>query len=184
MTRPEVFPTFPEGLVRITSPATPTYNCIAWAAGDWERWWWPDSMGIGYWPEDIPREETIPAFVSAFATLGFTPVSNPYPEPGIEKLALFARGDVPTHIARQLPVGKWTSTLGGAEDVEHPLDSLAGGVYGDVVLILGRTRERPAHSHLSNHHARARNAPPNASRAPQAPATTAMFGVGLSSSCW
>ena len=30
----------------VTSPATPEYNCIAWAAGETDRWWWPDPMGV------------------------------------------------------------------------------------------------------------------------------------------
>src|SRR5262249_11353698 len=53
---------------RITSPASPRYNCIAWAAGRTDAWWWPTA---GWeWPSDAPREVSLPAFLAAFVTLG------------------------------------------------------------------------------------------------------------------
>jgi hypothetical protein len=37
--------------------------------------------------------------------------------------------------------GKWTSKLGNEEDIEHDTpESVAGGLYGDVVLIMKRKR--------------------------------------------
>jgi hypothetical protein len=54
-----------------TSPATPRYNCLAWAAGQTDHWWWPDAFGAYYWPEGAPRAETIDGFVFAFETLGY-----------------------------------------------------------------------------------------------------------------
>jgi hypothetical protein len=33
---------------KITSPDTTDYNCIAWAAGSTEEWWWPDAKGQDY----------------------------------------------------------------------------------------------------------------------------------------
>jgi hypothetical protein len=45
---------------------------------------------------------------------------------------------VPKHAARQLPDGRWTSTLGPGEDLEHALHDLKGMVYGSVVLVLKR----------------------------------------------
>ncbi len=51
----------------ITSPCKNRYNCIAWAAGCETQWWWP--AGKGFWPESIPREVTLAAFVAAFGTL-------------------------------------------------------------------------------------------------------------------
>jgi hypothetical protein len=60
-------------------------------------------------------------------------------EPGFEKVALIvdARG-VPTHAARQLPTGRWTSNLGAWEDIEHELHALEGHAYGIVALLLTR----------------------------------------------
>jgi len=45
---------------------------------------------------------------------------------------------VPTHAARQLENGRWTSKLGELEDIEHDLHHLASGAYGAVVQILKR----------------------------------------------
>jgi hypothetical protein len=124
---------------RPTSPATWTYNCIAWAVGVTDAWWWP--VPGRFWPEGVPREETIPAFFAALATVGFLPTTTADLEPELEKVALFAVGSTPTHAARQLPKGRWSSKLGPAIDIEHStLDAVAGGVYGDVVAILGRKR--------------------------------------------
>ena len=51
----------------ITSNETEEYNCIAWAAHDTERWWWPGA-GV-YWPSGVREEETLDAFEEAYATL-------------------------------------------------------------------------------------------------------------------
>jgi hypothetical protein len=52
---------------------------------------------------------------------------------------LFAdAASVPTHAARQLRSGAWTSKLGISEDVEHELRALEGEIYGVVALILTR----------------------------------------------
>ncbi|HMD98104.1 MAG TPA: hypothetical protein VKM93_12350 [Terriglobia bacterium] len=39
---PGDFPNLNAGNHEITSAASRLYNCIAWAAGDTQRWWWPD----------------------------------------------------------------------------------------------------------------------------------------------
>jgi hypothetical protein len=120
-----------------TSSATWEYNCVAWAAGVTDAWWWP-APGR-YWPPSVPREESVAAFIAAFATLGYTPVVSWEREPGVEKVALYANGPTPTHAARQLPAGAWTSKLGPAIDIEHDTpEAVAGGDYGDVIAVLGR----------------------------------------------
>jgi hypothetical protein len=125
---------------RVTSPAEPVYNCIAWAAGSTTDWWWPlDDAHRFHWPPAAPRETTLAAFCSAFLTLGYTPAVNDSLEPGVEKVALFAdSAGMPTHAARQLPTGRWTSKLGQAEDIEHELRALEGEVYGALALVLKR----------------------------------------------
>jgi hypothetical protein len=40
----------------------------------------------------------------------------------------------PTHAARQLPNGKWTSKLGRWQDIEYELDGLVGKMYGTVTV--------------------------------------------------
>ncbi len=136
----EYFPGLRSGGTRITSPATVEYNCIAWAAGDDARWWWPDVTELGYWPEAVIREESIKAFVMLFASLGFTETETSTLESGVEKIALFGIGTKPTHAARQLPNGVWTSKLGPWEDIEHSLQALTGDVYGEVVRVFRRSK--------------------------------------------
>ncbi len=136
----QVFPRLVGSQYRLTSPKSEVYNCIAWAAGDPACWWWPeadDFEGI-YWPPGVPRLETIPAFREVFETLGYTVYDQEQPESGFEKIALFAHDQLPTHAARQLPSGKWTSKLGPMEDIEHDLHDLEGDAYGSVVLIMKR----------------------------------------------
>jgi hypothetical protein len=45
----------------------------------------------------------------------------------------------PTHAAKQMESGKWSSKLGDWEDVEHAtLEALEGDFYGKVAQILKR----------------------------------------------
>jgi hypothetical protein len=81
---------------------------------------------------------TLEVFREAFARLGYEACDHEDPEPGFEKVALFAREGTPAHAARQLPNGRWTSKLGKREDIEHALHDLTGLVYGSVVLIVKR----------------------------------------------
>lgn len=123
----------------ITSPQALNYNCIAWSAQDSTRWWWP---APGYfWPEGSPRETTIKAFRNAFGTLGFAESASPELEEGFEKAAIFIDADgIPSHAARQLPNGRWTSKLGPQEDIEHSLVDLEGNRYGRVAVVMRRPR--------------------------------------------
>ena len=134
------FPNLASTGYAVTSPATSTYNCIAWAVGVTDDWWWPDPMDVSAWPAGVPREETVDAFVEAFQSLGFIQCPDDALETGYEKVALYADGKLPKHAARQLLNGRWTSKLGPLEDIEHSLDGLAGALYGSVVQILKRPR--------------------------------------------
>jgi hypothetical protein len=73
---------------------------------------------------------------AAFAKFGYAPASSEEPEPGFEKVALFASDSEPPPAARQLPSGRWTSKLGLREDIEHDLHAVTGEAYGTVVLLL------------------------------------------------
>src|SRR4051794_39805886 len=100
------FPNLARGGFSPTSPATAKYNCIAWAAGDQDKWWWPDPLLKGYWPAGAPRQETLGAFIAAYATLGYTPCAGQLPDTlrlefGFEKIAIYAIGSRPTHASRQ-----------------------------------------------------------------------------------
>mgnify|MGYP001594819526 CR=1 FL=1 len=124
--------------VRVTSPSSKEYNCIAWAAGDEKRFWWPFG---GYWPPVVPRETSLEVFVKLFNNLGYEKCDHGDLEPGYRKIAIYAKTDgIPTHAARQLDNGKWTSKLGKAEDVEHDGLMLPILSYGQPVLFLRRKK--------------------------------------------
>lgn len=126
---------------RVTSPPDDVYNCIAWAAGATDAWWWPFGDDKVHWPEGVERLRTLDAFRHAFATLGYVACDSEGPEPGFEKIALFADSQgIPQHAARQLSTGHWTSKLGRAEDIDHELHDLEGEIYGTVVPVMKRPR--------------------------------------------
>lgn len=134
-----LFPELSPGNYSITSPMTEQYNCIAWAAGDTKRPWWPQEPF--YWPPGVLRAETRRAFQDAFQSLGYYQVAtSDASEEGLEKIALFEQNGRPCHAARQLPDGRWSSKLGDLFDIAHRLHDLAGEHYGTVVLILQRPR--------------------------------------------
>jgi hypothetical protein len=137
----EVFPALAKGGFQITSPVDKRYNCIAYAAGDMAKWWWPLPANVKevFWPADVTREETLTAFRDAFASVGFVDCDNDNVERDIEKIALFANAqNVPLHAARQQANGRWSSKLGEREDIEHALRDLEGYAYGMVVLVMSR----------------------------------------------
>jgi hypothetical protein len=133
-----IFPGLRGSSYQITSPQTGLYNCLAWAAGDVGRWWWPDLLEQRYWPPGATREETVAAFAEAFGSVGFVICQGDDLEPGFEKIAIFADHTGPQHAARQLASGRWTSKLGELEDIEHRLRDLEGSEYGRVVEIMKR----------------------------------------------
>ncbi|HYK87625.1 MAG TPA: hypothetical protein VE398_02575 [Acidobacteriota bacterium] len=138
MSLEDVFPNLRTSGYTITSPRDPTYNCIAWAANEMDRWWWPNPSY--YWPNGVPRSETLEAFTQAYATLGFTPCEDATLEFEYEKIVIYVNSaGIPTHAARQLPNGRWTSKLGKFEDIEHTDTSgLDSPVYGSVAIVLRR----------------------------------------------
>ena len=102
-------------------------------------------MGVGYWPHGVPREVTTAAFLAAYATVGFKLTFDGNLQDGIEKLAVYGKGqpgaEIPTHAALQLQSGEWTSKLGPFEDIVHTTpDAVNGPVYGQVICYLERPR--------------------------------------------
>ncbi len=136
------FPRLTEQNHRITSPATPDYNCIAWSAGDVEHWWQPRV----YWPIATSDDDYgIGILEQAFLSLGFDECNDSTLESGYEKVALYGASLFYTHASRQLPNAKWTSKLGASEDIEHDSpDDIAGGIYGEVVQFMKRASAESA----------------------------------------
>lgn len=124
---------------QVTSPKSQEYNCFAWAAAENDRWWQPIPGEQFYWSEGVPQEETITAYIQAYQTLGYEICQGDGLEVGYQKIAIYVDSSgTPTHAARQLVNGKWTSKLGWLEDIEHELDGLVGDRYGVVGQILKR----------------------------------------------
>ena len=134
----DCFPALDASGFRQTSPIDFRYNCIAWAASENRRWWWPLPPLAAKWPPDIPRELTLAAFVAAFATLGYERCNDGNHEIGFEKIAFYALAGEVKHAARQLEDGNWTSKLGKDADITHTLDGLEGPHYGNVVGFVRR----------------------------------------------
>lgn len=133
---------------KVTSARTPRYNCIAWAAGDLSRPWWPIAYPHTppyYWPCSA-EDETIQDFIQAFQNyLGYEECLSRDFEEGYEKVAIFVSFDDPeevTHMARQLSSGLWTSKCGDRQDIEHDLEGLentqSSSGYGIVTCIMKR----------------------------------------------
>lgn len=121
-----------------TSEVTPLYNYIAWAADDCFKWYEPDPFGIYYWPPNIPREYTIGAYIKVYESLGYIRCTNGNLKSGEQKIAIFAKDNFPTHAAKQLQDGSWSSKLGKNIDVSHTLNAIEHGHYGLVVQFLVR----------------------------------------------
>ncbi|MCP4251407.1 MAG: hypothetical protein GY778_30595 [bacterium] len=130
---------------RVTSPVDPHYNCLAWAASQTTVWWEPDPMGLYWWPLEAPREASLDAFAVAYGLRGYEGCQSTELEPQFERVAIFVDANgIPTHAARQLGNGKWTSKLGEHVDIEHDLKALEGNTYGTVALVMKRRRpDRP-----------------------------------------
>lgn len=128
------------GQFLITSEESLDYNCFAWAANDTQNIWGP--VARYYWPPNVPRAETLDAYVAVFGTLGFEPCAHGQLEVGAEKIAIFVNAQmIPTHAARQLENGRWTSKIGDWEDIEHVLADLSGTPgYGTIAQYLRRPR--------------------------------------------
>lgn len=132
----QIFPGLAQAPFELTSPETLQYNCIAWAAGIDTEYWWPGSR---HWPI-TSKATTRKSFVNAFSTLGYVECENPDLEDDFEKIVLYELDGSPTHAARQTEDGRWTSKLGGLQDISHSLEALNGDKYGAPVAFLKRAK--------------------------------------------
>lgn len=130
------FPSLDKDKLEITSPRTRNYNCIAYAADDNTKWWWP--TGRSYWPKGVNRVEKLPAFQMAFETLQYEGCSNGDLEDGYEKIAIFHKDSKPTHAAKQLRNGLWSSKLGIFFDISHDIEGMQGKEYGNIAFYMKR----------------------------------------------
>lgn len=135
----EDFPNLRAAGWRETSERDNKYNCIAYAAYDFRRKW--DTARGYYWPPGALREYSVDAWADAFRVQGYRVCDTAELEDGYEKIAIYKKSDRPTHVARQLASGEWTSKLGPDEDINHnTLEALEGDFYGIIDRIMRRRR--------------------------------------------
>lgn len=120
------------------SEETSKYNCIAWAYEEDTRRLWPNLYGYE-WPKEITNTETIDSFKELFSSIGYIECDNGDFEEGYLKIAIYANTlGVPKHAARQLPNKYWTSKCGDYIDIEHTIEGMANGYYGNIVVFMKR----------------------------------------------
>jgi hypothetical protein len=87
--------------------------------------------------------------VQLYGSLGYEiSSSGEVHEVGFQKVALYTRQSIPTHVSIQLKNGVWSSKLGVVEDLSHPsLETLSTffntfpqyrDLYGQVELIMAK----------------------------------------------
>lgn len=130
-------------------PASSEYNSISWAAGDTERWWWPDKFKQLYWPPEAKRQASVGCCVEAFMQLGYEPSQHGALEPGFSKVSIFGDADL-VHAARQVSNGLWTSKLGRSVLVQHGLSAI-DELYGRPAVFMRRSLTRGTAQQLPGH---------------------------------
>jgi hypothetical protein len=107
----QYFPNLSDVEKKKTSEQTDVYNCIAWAFKDSQRNWGPNEKR-SFWPIDVSSMTDIQAFEELFRQDGWEETGEYGLEQGYEKIALYTLGGRPTHAARLIGDGVWTSKLG------------------------------------------------------------------------
>lgn len=133
---------------KLTSPADPNYNCIAWAYQKDDQWMQPPGGvklpfldGVTFWPEGASKTTNISSLVEAFQTKGYEKCDTYNYEEGFMKVALYWNPLTQdwTHAARQHKDGTWTSKLGRENDIQHGTPfSIEGEAYGKVYCFMKR----------------------------------------------
>jgi hypothetical protein len=126
---------------RDTSEETLVYNCLSWALGiTWTRYEPTPRCAGYYWFPGVPRKWDEPTLKKVFEIHKFRVTDNYELEPGYEKVVFYVdSAGIPTHFARQLPNGKWTSKMGDLNDIEHDtLEIIINPRYGNPGLVMKR----------------------------------------------
>ena len=131
------FPNLADEEFEIVDQPSERYNCIAYAAADTSKWWWPD--GINYWPPWATETDRIESLKEAFAGLGYEQCDQINPEASYNSIALYEAHGAMQHAAVQMPNGRWRSKVGKGPVIEHRSpESLSGGIYGNPTVFMRR----------------------------------------------
>jgi len=136
------FPKIKQEGYKVTSPQDPQYNCIAWAADVNTSWYEPDPFNMYSWPTKGKREYSLEAYIDIYKSIGYELCNSHNLEEDYEKVAIYTDSNSnPTHAAKQLESGTWTSKLGPYKDIQHQtLEALEGTDYGHSAVILKRAK--------------------------------------------
>jgi hypothetical protein len=121
------------------------YNCIAFIEGRTDQFIDPN----GHWPDGVDKppigsDQDLPFYKALFESYGYAECPGPDREDGYVKIAVYAMEGVFTHVAIQMPSGRWRSKAGFLHDLIHDgLEALEGGVFtpdARPVLFMRRRR--------------------------------------------
>jgi len=105
--------------------------------GSNNRWWDPSPSPFARWLEE-PRDSSAAAVIRFFNSIGYEVCSTAELELDHEKIAIYEKDGIPTHVARQIAGGEWTSKCGRDEDIQHTLEGLEDSAYGKASIIMKR----------------------------------------------
>jgi hypothetical protein len=137
-----LFPLAPRFSIGVDSPQTPRYNCLAWALRRDDLPIWPDPEEETSWPVGWVRNDSVDSIIALLEHVGFveSPNGKGMLEAAYEKIAIYAEGDTPLHVARQDSDGIWKSKLGILADIWHKTPFVIESKdYGRVVKIMRRS---------------------------------------------
>ena len=112
------------------------FNCVSYTLNISTDWMWTNDPT---WPKEIPKNLGIVSFKMLYEKYGYNICESDSYERGYDKIAFYAKGDVPLHAAKQYE-HIWRSKI-NTTIVEHELDWLCGNgeyEYGDIVFIMKR----------------------------------------------
>ena len=127
---------------RTTSEFSWFYNCLGFAVGDEENWWWPTKEEGIYWPKEFPFINSTTNILKMLKEkFNYEKCESGELEEGYVKITIYGISESysPKHYAIQTPNGKWKSKLGEKEDIEHDtLEALNGFFYGEPIAFAKR----------------------------------------------
>ena len=134
------FPNLAGSGYEVTGEPTEEFNCIAWALEITSQRWDCDQPR-SYWPPSLPGNQEVWTIMRLFAGERFSVCDGDLPEPGFDKIAIYAFVGQFAHVARQLESCLWTSKLGRGPTITHNSPAnLTGGFYGSVHCIMRRPK--------------------------------------------
>jgi len=132
----EWFPNIVGKDFKITN-STFEFNCVAFTLDIYDDYVWVTEKS---WPyQNIPRILKVDSFEKLYELYGYEICDDNSYEIGYEKIAFYAKNNIPLHAAKQF-VNIWKSKISNLI-VDHELEWLCGNTtdaYGNIVFIMKR----------------------------------------------